>query len=57
MSRSITSQLYAAARLSNDLRAARKGPSAYAKRRIRRRVYRSSGSATRSLLRVFGLSR
>ncbi len=55
--RSLTSQLYRAARLSNNVRAASHGPVALAKRQVRRRAYRASGSLTRTLLRGFGLSR
>ena len=55
--RSITSQLYRAARMSNDIRAASRGPGAFAARQVRRRAYRASGSVTRSILRAFGLSR
>lgn len=54
---SLTSQLYRAARVSNNLRAASRGPAAYAKRTARRRAYRTSGSLTRSILKGFGLSR
>ena len=55
--RSITSQLYRAARLSNNARAASRGPTAYGRRVVRRRVYRKTGRTTRKLLRAFGLSR
>ena len=55
--RSFTSQLYRAARMSNDLRAAARGPCAFAKRPARRRAYRASGGITRALLRAFGVSR
>lgn len=55
--RSLTSQLYRAARLSNDLHAASRGPVSLAKRQVRRRAYRASGGLTRSILRTFGLSR
>ena len=56
-SRSLTSQLYRAARLSNNLRAASRGPGAYAKRVVRRKVYGKEMGATRSLLKMFGLSK
>jgi len=55
--RSLTSQLYRAARFSNTLRAASRGPGALAKREVRRRVYAKSGGFTRSLLKTFGLSK
>lgn len=55
--RSITSQLYRAARVSNNLRAASRGPSAYAKRVVRRKVYSKQMGFTRSILRAFGLSK
>ena len=55
--RSLTSSLYRAARTSNNLRAASRGPVAYGKRQVRRRVYRRSGGFTRSVLKMFGLSK
>lgn len=55
--RSFTSQLYRAARASNNLRALSKGPTAYAKRAVRRKVYGKEMSLTRSLLKGFGLSK
>jgi hypothetical protein len=57
MARSLTSQLYRAARLSNNLRAASRGPGAYAKRVVRRRSYAKSMGTTRRLLRALGLSK
>jgi hypothetical protein len=42
MSRSLTSTLYRAARFSNNVRAASRGPGAYAKRVARRRAYSKS---------------
>lgn len=57
MTKSFTSQLYRAARISNNLRAASKGPTAYAKRQVRRKAYRASGGMTRSILKAFGLSK
>jgi hypothetical protein len=57
MSRSFTSQLYRAARISNNLRAASKGPTAYAKRRARAKVYGREMSFTRSLFKAFRLSK
>ncbi len=55
--RSLTSELYRAARLSNNARSARGGPTAYGKRVVRRKVYGKTMGATRRLLRAFGLSR
>lgn len=55
--RSFTSQLYRAARASNNLRAASRGPSAYAKRVVRRKVYGKQMGLTRSILKAFGLSK
>jgi hypothetical protein len=55
--RSLTSQLYRAARASNNLRAVSRGPNAYAKRVVRRRAYRTSGNLTRSILQAFKLSK
>ncbi len=53
----LTSQFYKAARLSNNLRAASKGPASYAKRVARRKVYAKQMSFTRKLLKGFGLSK
>jgi hypothetical protein len=55
--RSLTSQLYRAARLSNNARAARRGPVEYEKRVVRRKVYGKTMGATRKFLRAFGLSK
>ncbi len=55
--RSLTSTLYRAARFSNNLRAASRGPGAYAKRVARRRVYSKSMGTTRKYLRALGLSK
>ena len=58
MTRSLTSTLYRAARFSNNVRAASRGPGAYAKTRVmRRKTYSKSMGSTRRLLRVFGLSK
>jgi hypothetical protein len=57
MARSLTSTLYRAARFSNNVRAASRGPGAYAKRVMRRKTYSKSMGTTRRLLRVFGLSK
>jgi hypothetical protein len=55
--KSLTSQLYSLARTSNNLRAISQGPGAYAKLRVRRKVYGKEMSFTRSLLKGFGLSK
>jgi hypothetical protein len=55
--RSLTSTLYRAARVSNNLRAASRGPAALAKREVRRKVYGKQMGLTRSLLKAFGLSK
>jgi hypothetical protein len=52
---SLTNTLYSMARLSADVRAARKGPVALGKRLVRKRVYRAEGTATRRLFRKIGL--
>ncbi|MCU1489776.1 MAG: hypothetical protein JWM85_1181 [Acidimicrobiaceae bacterium] len=49
--RSLTSQLYRAARTSNNLRAAARGPGAYARRAVRRKVYAKSNGLVQRLLR------
>ena len=53
--RSLTSQLYRAARLSNRPPAASRGPVAYGKRVVRRKSYGKSMGATGRFLRLFGL--
>jgi hypothetical protein len=53
--RSLTSQLYRAARASNNLRAASRGPGAYAKRVARRNVYKRTNRVTGGILRRLGL--
>ncbi len=55
--RSLTSNLYRAARLSNNARAASRGPGAYARRVVRRKTYSKSMGATGRFLRVFGLGK
>jgi hypothetical protein len=55
--RSLTSQLYRAARLSNNVRAASRGPGSYARRVVRRKVYAKQMSLTQSILKAFGLGR
>lgn len=57
MGRSLTSQLYRAARASNTLRAAARGPLPLVKREVRRKAYAKSGGLTRAILRALGLSR
>jgi len=54
---SLTSTLYRAARFSNNVRAATRGPGAYAKRVARRKTYSKTMGATRRFLRAFGLSK
>lgn len=54
---SLTSQLYRAARISNNLHAASEGPTAYAKRVARRKVYAKQMAMTRKVLKGFGLSK
>ncbi|MGD0743433.1 MAG: hypothetical protein ABSA31_09175 [Acidimicrobiales bacterium] len=54
---SLTSSLYRAARVSNNLRAISRGPGAYAKRVTRRKVYARQMGLTRSILRALGLSK
>jgi hypothetical protein len=51
------SELYRTARVMGDLQAAEKGPTAYGKRVMRKKMYRRSNSLTRQLLRMVGLSR
>jgi len=53
--RSLTSTRYRAARTSNNARAASRGPSAYAKGRVRRKAHSHSMGATGKLLRWLGL--
>ena len=55
MARSLTSTLYRAARASNNLRAASRGPVAYGKRIVRRKSYSKSMGATGRIMRIFGL--
>jgi hypothetical protein len=50
-----TSQLYRAARLSNNARAVRKGPAATAERLVRRKAYSKSMGITGRLLRALRL--
>lgn len=53
--RSLTSELYRAARASNNIRAASRGPAAYGARIVRRKVYGKSMGAAGKLLRMFGI--
>jgi hypothetical protein len=53
--KSLTSQLYRAARTANNLRAASRGPGAYAKRYARRKVYGKTMGMTGKLIRALGL--
>ena len=55
--RSLTSSLYRAARASNNLRAASRGPVAYGKRVVRRKSYSRSMGATGRIMRMFGLGK
>lgn len=52
---SLTSELYRAARTSNNLRALSRGPVPYSKRVVRRRVYRVLNRQLGRSLRSFGL--
>ena len=52
---SLRSQLYRAARDVGNVQAASKGPGSYAKRIVRRKVYRTTNGLTHTLLREFGL--
>jgi hypothetical protein len=51
----LTSQLYRAARFSNTLRAATRGPIPYSKRVVRRRVYGAVNRQVGRTVRDFGL--
>ena len=55
--RSLTSSLYRAARASNNLRAASRGPVAYGKRVVRRKSYSKSMGATGRIMKMFGLGK
>jgi hypothetical protein len=52
---SLRSQLYRAARDLGNVQAAEKGPSSYARRVARRKIYATSGGLTRRLTRSLGL--
>lgn len=51
----VTNFLFRAARVSADLRAASKGPVPFAKRQVRKPVYRKVNGGLFSLLRKVGL--
>jgi len=53
--KSLRSQLYRAARDLGNVQAARHGPSAYGKRVVRRKVYRTVNKPLGKTLRGFGL--
>lgn len=53
--KSLTGQLYRAARTSNNLRAASRGPVALAKRQVRRKAYGGTARTTGRLLRWLGV--
>lgn len=53
--KSLRSQLYRAARDLGNVQAASKGPGSYAKRVARRKVYRTTNTATRRIMKGFGL--
>jgi hypothetical protein len=52
-SKSLRSQLYRAARDLGNVEAASKGPGAYGRRVVRRKVYRQTNGALGKLLRGF----
>lgn len=52
---SLRSQLYRAARDLGNVQAASRGPSAYARRVARRKIYRTTNGLTRHLTRRLGL--
>jgi hypothetical protein len=52
---SLRSQLYRAARDLGNLQAASKGPSSYARRVARGKIYRTTNGLTRQLTRRLGL--
>jgi hypothetical protein len=53
--KSMRTEMYRGARILGNLEAAERGPSAYAKRVARRKVYAKTNGATRTLLRSLGL--
>lgn len=52
---SLRSQLYRAARDLGNVQAASRGPTAYGKRVVRRKIYRTTNGYTRQLTRRLGL--
>jgi hypothetical protein len=55
--RSVRSMLYRDARMLGNIEAAAQGPTAFARRVVRRKAYAKANGLTRKLLRAFGLSR
>lgn len=55
--RSLRSELYRDARILGDIDAISKGPTAYAKRYVRRRTYAHVNGLTSSILRSISLSK
>jgi hypothetical protein len=53
--KSLRSQLYRAARDLGNVQAARQGPTAYGKRVVRRKVYRTTSGINRRVLKDLGL--
>ena len=53
--KSLRSQLYRAARDLGNVQAARQGPTAYSKRVVRRKVYRTTNGINQRVLREIGL--
>ena len=51
--KSFRSQLYRAARDLGNVQAVEKGPTAYGKRVVRRKVYRKSNTVVGQVMRVF----
>lgn len=52
---SLRSQLYRAARDLGNVQAAARGPGSYARRSVRRKVYRTTNGLTNDLLRSVGM--
>jgi hypothetical protein len=53
--KSLRSQLYRAARDLGNVEAARRGPTTYGKRVVRRKVYRTTSGINRRVLKDLGL--
>jgi hypothetical protein len=51
----LRSELYRAARDLGNVQAAERGPTSYARRVVRRKVYRTTNGLTRKLVRSLGL--